>query len=178
MPKLSLKRALLEGAGYEEYVISVPERMLQVPGQGLAYMSGDMGGGCTGEPGGCGCSACELNHQDEPVGGDELRMVLANLDRIESFAHDLSTLMAQCDDVEEWVQEKIATVEDRLEAVHGYISYKMKDKMGNHTLHETSEVEEEKTSKYDDEMKKKGFSRGQSKKLPDELQAALLRKRR
>ncbi len=32
-------------------------------------------------------------------------MVLANLNRIESFASDLSHLMAHCDDVEEWVQK-------------------------------------------------------------------------
>ena len=33
------------------------------------------------------------------------------------------------------------------------------------------------TSKYDDEMKKAGFSGKQADKLPDELQAGILRKR-
>ena len=36
---------------------------------------------------------------------------------------------------------------------------------------------EAKTSKYDDEMTKAGFSKKQSKKLPDELQAGILKRR-
>jgi hypothetical protein len=36
---------------------------------------------------------------------------------------------------------------------------------------------EAKTSKYDDEMKKAGFSKQQAKKLPDELQAGILKRR-
>ena len=36
---------------------------------------------------------------------------------------------------------------------------------------------EAKTPRYDDEMMKAGFSKKQSKKLPDELQAGILKRR-
>ena len=42
--------------------------------------------------------------------------------------------------------------------------------------HSVRKVSEEKTEKYDDEMKEKGFSKKQAKNLDDELQAAMLKK--
>lgn len=193
--RLSLKRALLEGAGYEEFIIDAPESMFQVPGKGLAYVSGGSSGGCSS---GCSCSQCSekhhghghgRDHDDHNVkGGDEKEMVLSNLTRLAQFCQDLIEMMQDRDDVEEWVQEKIATSADRIEAVHGYISY---EKGGNspdshHDIavftlqEEVEEIEksmrdEVKSQKYDDDMMRMGFSKSQSKRLPDELQKGMLR---
>ena len=191
--RLSLKRALLEGAGYEEFIIDAPDSMFQAPGKGLAYMSGSKSGGCGSD---CDCDPCKekhhhhdhADHADLDVkGGDEKEMVMSNLNRLVQFCQDLMEMMQDSDDIEEWVQEKIATSADRIEAVHGYISY---EKGGNSSDHddmavftlqeEVEEIEksmrdEIKSQRYDDEMMKAGFSKSQSKRLPDELQKGILR---
>ncbi len=197
MAKLSLKRALLEGAGYEEFILDEPASMSKAPGVGLAYISS---GGSSSCGAGCDCESCNHKHQKHDhthsrdrhaKSGDELEMVLSNLDQIIRQAQDLVEMMHDCDDVEEWVQEKIATSADRIDAVHGYVSYKVGGsgshrehhhggEMGVFTLQEEIEEieksmqDEMKTSRYDDEMKKAGFSPAQSKRLPDELQKGIL----
>jgi len=195
--RLSLKRALLEGAGYEEFIIDAPESMFQMPGKGLAHMSGVKSGGRGSD---CGCDSCKGKHHHhqhhdqhdhgnlDVKGGDEKEMVMSNLNRLVQFCQDLMEMMHDSHDIEEWVQEKIATSADRIEAVHGYISYeKGGNSPGSHhdvavfTLQEeVEEIEksmrdEVKSQKYDDDMMRMGFSKSQSKRLPDELQKGMLR---
>jgi hypothetical protein len=138
--KLSLKRALNENANFAEFILDTDD-MQAVPGYGLANMGGpafeeeDEGCGGTGD---CGCSACEAAHEHEEdemddhhmhrdrhaAGGDELDMVLSNLQELVNDCTDLLKMMKNSKDVEEWVQEKIATSQDRIHAVHGYMKYK------------------------------------------------------
>ena len=151
--KLSLKRALNERANFAEFILDT-EKMHPMSGAGLAHMGGtayeeeeDCGG--TGD---CGCAACdemhdEMHHHEEEEeehhyhstgrdryakGGDELEMVLSNLQELVNDCTDLLEMMQNCDDVEEWVQEKIATSQDRIHAVHGYVKYKTREPGDEH----------------------------------------------
>ena len=152
--RYSLKRALLEGAGYEEFAI--PRKMhmghgsqgtiLNVPPT-FSFQTSEEEEDCDGT-GDCGCAACEDNHEHEEEeehyhhhdhsrdryakGGDELEMVLSNLQELVNDCTDLLEMMQDCDDVEEWVQEKIATSQDRIHAVHGYVKYKTREPGDEH----------------------------------------------
>lgn len=150
--KLSLKRALNENANFSEFIFDT-EKMHPISGVGLVHMGNpafeeeeDCGG-----MGDCGCSACEEmhdemhDHEEEEEhhyhstgrdryakGGDELEMVLSNLQELVNDCTDLLEMMQDCDDVEEWVQEKIATSQDRIHAVHGYVKYKTREPGDEH----------------------------------------------
>jgi len=148
--KLSLKRALNENANFAEFILDT-EKMHPMSGAGLAHMGGpafeETEEDCDGA-GDCGCAACEEMHAHEEEeehhhhhhmhrdrhakGGDELDMVLSNLQEIVNDCTDLLEMMQNCDDVEEWVQEKIATSQDRIHAVHGYVKYKTREPGDEH----------------------------------------------
>lgn len=55
---------------------------------------------------------------------EEAEMVLANLRQIAAQAKELHDLMLDVDDVEEWVQEKIAVASAMIDSIHNYLKYK------------------------------------------------------
>ena len=67
-------------------------------------------------------SAAHLN----PVGGLEGRMAKRHLSDIVEMAQELYCCIEDHDDLHEWVQVKIATVRDRLQSVHSFMSYESK----------------------------------------------------
>jgi len=54
---------------------------------------------------------------------EEAEMVLANLRQIAAQAKELHDLMLDVDDVEEWVQEKIAVAAHDIESILGYAKF-------------------------------------------------------
>lgn len=54
---------------------------------------------------------------------EEAEMVLANLRQLAAQAKELHDLMLDVDDVEEWVQEKIAVAAHDIESVLGYAKF-------------------------------------------------------
>ena len=62
-------------------------------------------------------------------GGHEGPMVRRQLEEICDMAQELLHIISDCDDLEEWVQYKIATVHDRLASVHSYKKYDRKTAM-------------------------------------------------
>lgn len=62
----------------------------------------------------------------QPTGGGlEGRMVKRHLKEICEMADELYCCIDDYDDIHEWVQVKIATVQDRLNSVHSYMMYEM-----------------------------------------------------
>ena len=55
----------------------------------------------------------------------EGRMTRAKLFRLAQMAQRLHDIMLDEDDLPEWVQDKVTTAEDRLQAAHDYITYKI-----------------------------------------------------
>lgn len=152
--RYSLKKALLgEGAGYDGFTGS---HMMKMVNPGVMNMPSSFNfpqmetyeeEDCEGTED-CGCAACEEHEHEEEdeehyhdhhhhrdryaKGGDELEMVLSNLQELVNDCTDLLEMMQDCGDVEEWVQEKIATSQDRIHAVHGYVKYKTREPGDEH----------------------------------------------
>ena len=55
----------------------------------------------------------------------EGRMTKAKLFRLAQMAQRLHDKLVDADDLPEWVQDKVATAEDRLRSAHDYITYKI-----------------------------------------------------
>lgn len=64
-----------------------------------------------------------MNHH---VGGLEGRMAKRQLKEICEMADELYCCLDDHEDIHEWVQVKLATIHDRLQSVHSYMSYEMK----------------------------------------------------
>ena len=62
-----------------------------------------------------------------PAGGLEGRMAKRHLSDIIDMAEELYCCIDDHDDLHEWVQVKIATVRDRLQSVHSFMSYEAKN---------------------------------------------------
>jgi hypothetical protein len=55
----------------------------------------------------------------------EGRMTRGHLYKISKYSQSLHDLLQDNDDLPEWVQSKIARAADKMEAVHGYLDYKL-----------------------------------------------------
>jgi len=63
---------------------------------------------------------------NESASGLEGRMVLRQLDEVCNMAQELMQVIPEDADVPEWVQNHVATINDRLKSVHSYVVYEMK----------------------------------------------------
>lgn len=60
-------------------------------------------------------------------GGGVARMARSQLFRIAKFAHSLYDRLDDQDELPEWVQSKVATMADSMDAVHGHLDHKMSE---------------------------------------------------
>ena len=64
-----------------------------------------------------------IGHHNDDHDQGEKSMIKTNLARIADKASELSQIVAEIPDNEEWVQEKIAIAASMIDAVHGYLKY-------------------------------------------------------
>lgn len=62
--------------------------------------------------------------------GGKARMAKQQLFQIVQGAADLHDLLDDDDELPEWVQSKIAVIEDNIDSIHGHLSYKHRNHLG------------------------------------------------
>lgn len=78
------------------------------------------------------CGDVSLEKDDAAVygHGGKARMAKSQLFQIATHAAELHDILDENDELPEWVQSKIAVIEDNLDAVFDHLEYKHRDHLG------------------------------------------------